>query len=136
MAPVSQPRGSSFEDAKMRYVDVVEALKQGTVVFNSAGASISPLGTMCLAAMDAFQLPNCLNLYVTAKGTTTLAPPHTDKQDVFVLQSCGAKRWRVFEPPAPAAKPNGAPRARPLSRLCAGCSQLSLGSANGALPAS
>ena len=120
MAPVSQPRGSSFEDAKMRYVDVVEALKQGTVVFNSAGASISPLGTMCLAAMDAFQLPNCLNLYVTAKGTTTSAPPHTDKQDVFVLQSCGAKRWRVFEPPPPAAKPNGAsPNLPTSSRLCA-----------------
>ena len=67
---------------------------------------------MCLAAMDAFELPLCLNLYVTARGTSTSAPPHTDKQDVFVLQSCGAKRWRVFEPPAPAAKPNADPLAR------------------------
>ena len=112
MAPVSQPRGPSFEDAKMRYVDVEEALKQGTVVFNSAGAHIPILGTMCLAAMDAFQLPNCLNLYVTAKGTATSAPPHTDKQDVFVLQSCGAKRWRVYEPPPPASKPHADPLAR------------------------
>ena len=52
-------------------------------------------GTICLAAIDAFELPNCLNLYVTKKGTSTSAPPHTDKQDVFVLQSAGAKRWRV-----------------------------------------
>ena len=112
MAPVSQPRGSSFEDAKMRYVDVERALTQGTVVFNSAGAHIPALGTMCLAALDAFGLPNCLNLYVTAKGTATSAPPHTDKQDVFVLQSCGAKRWRVYEPPPPARKPDADPLAR------------------------
>ena len=112
MAPVSQPRGASFEDAKMRYVDVADAMKKGTVVFNSAGAHIAPLGTMCLAALDAFDVPNCLNLYVTAKGTSTSAPPHTDKQDVFVLQSCGAKRWRVYEPPAPAKKPNADPLAR------------------------
>ena len=39
MAPVSVPRGASFEDAKMRHVDVLAAMKKGTVVFNSAGAS-------------------------------------------------------------------------------------------------
>jgi len=112
MAPVSKPRGASFEDAKMRYVDVVEALKTGTVVFNSAGAHIPRLGTMCVAALDAFELPNCLNLYCTARGMSTSAPPHTDKQDVLVLQSCGAKRWRVFEPPPPHARPQADPLAR------------------------
>ena len=30
MAPVSQPRGPAFEDAKMRYIDVAEALTKGT----------------------------------------------------------------------------------------------------------
>jgi len=112
MAPVSQPRGPSFEDAKMRFIDVETAMSQGTVVFNSAGAHIPALGTMCLAALDAFDLPNCLNLYVTAKGTSTSAPPHTDKQDVFVLQACGAKRWRVFGPPSPSKKPLADPLAR------------------------
>ena len=97
-----------------------EALKSGTVVFNSAGFNmpkvhlayiylasptsplqlpyislISPLYLPCisrqlasvsLAALDAFGLPNCLNLYLTAAGMRTSAPPHTDKQDVFVLQ--------------------------------------------------
>ena len=90
-----------------------EALKSGTVVFNSAGfnmpkvhlAYISPtspvylpdisphlpcisrqLASVSLAALDAFGLPNCLNLYLTAAGMRTSAPPHTDKQDVFVLQ--------------------------------------------------
>ena len=82
------------------------------VVFNSAGAHVPRLGTACLAAMDAFGLPNCLNLYVTARGTVKSAPPHTDKQDVFVLQSGGAKRWRVYEPPPPRAKPHADPLAR------------------------
>lgn len=111
MAAVSQPRGPSFEEAKMRYCDVEAALAGGTVVFNSAGAHIPKLGAFCLAALDAFELPNCLNLYCTGKGTVTSAPPHTDKQDVFVLQTCGAKHWRVYDPPPPdkrcAAAPSG-----------------------------
>jgi len=93
---------------------VQEALKSGTVVFTSAGFNmpkvhlpyISPasplhlplhlplylpcisrqLASVSLAALDAFGLPNCLNLYLTAAGMRTSAPPHTDKQDVFVLQ--------------------------------------------------
>ena len=112
MAPVSQPRGSSFEDAKMRYVDVAAAIRKGTVVFNSAGAHIPKLGAYCLAALDAFELPNCLNLYLTGAGVSTSAPPHTDKQDVFVLQTCGAKHWRVFAPPPPHKKPLSDPLAR------------------------
>ena len=77
---------------------MTDALSKGTVVFNSAGAHIPELGTVCLAAIDAFEMPNCLNLYVTQKGTSTSAPPHTDKQDVFVLQSAGAKRWSRSPP--------------------------------------
>ena len=95
MAAVSQPRGPSFEDAKMRYCDVAAALSGGTVVFNSAGAHIPKLGAFCLAALDAFELPNCLNLYCTGKGTVTSAPPHTDKQDVFVI--CGYPRPNSVE---------------------------------------
>ena len=87
MAPVSLPRGNSFEDAKMRWIDVRAALDDGTVVFNSAGGLIPKLAAFSLAALDAFELPNCLNLYLTGRGVATSAPPHTDKQDVFVLQA-------------------------------------------------
>ena len=124
MAQVSQPRGSSYADAKMRYCDVQEALKSGTVVFNSAGFNIPKLAAVSLAAIDAFGLPNCLNLYLTAAGMRTSAPPHTDKQDVFVLQTAGSKHWRVFDPPPPAQKADADPLARgkahdalPLSEL-------------------
>ena len=87
MAPVSLPRGNAFEDAKMRWIDVRAALDDGTVVFNSAGGLIPKLAAFSLAALDAFELPNCLNLYLTGRGVATSAPPHTDKQDVFVLQA-------------------------------------------------
>ena len=61
--------------------------------------------TQCLAALDAFGLPAGLNLYLTAAGTPVSAPPHSDKQDVFVVQTAGKKRWRVYAPPPPARKP-------------------------------
>ena len=38
-------------------------------------------------------------MYCTARGMRTSAPPHTDRQDVVVVQMEGAKRWRVFTPP-------------------------------------
>lgn len=114
MATVGQPRGSSFEDAKLRPEDVRQAMakRSGTVVFNSVGASVAPLAGVCLDAVESFCLPVALNLYLTAPGQATSAPPHTDKQDVFVLQSQGRKRWRVYTPPVPAKKPEVCPFAR------------------------
>ncbi|CAM9321032.1 unnamed protein product [Ascophyllum nodosum] len=114
MAQVSQPRGKSFEDAKLRFEEVQQALreKSGTVVVNSAGAYMRPLAGVCLEAVEALDMPVCLNLYITAAGQRTSAPPHTDKQDVFVMQTQGRKRWRVFSPPPPQAKPKADPMAR------------------------
>lgn len=54
---------------------------------NSAGAYIRPLAGICLEVMEALDIPVCLNLYITAAGQKTSAPPHTDKQDVFVMQT-------------------------------------------------
>ena len=44
------------------------------------GFNIPKLASVSLAALDAFGLPNCLNLYLTAAGQKTSAPPHTAKQ--------------------------------------------------------
>ena len=103
MAAVSKPRGTSFQDAKLRYEDVLEAMamKSGTVVFNSAGGFMPPMARVCLECLEAFKLPNALNMYLTAAGQQVSAPPHTDKQDVFVIQTQGQKRWRVYRPPPP-----------------------------------
>jgi hypothetical protein len=114
MAAVSTPRGSTFEDAKLRFSDVQVALKKtsGTVVFNSAGGFIPPLAGVCLQTMNAFDLPVAINMYLTNPGQQLSAPPHTDKQDVFVLQTQGRKHWRVFKPPAPGAMPKADPYTR------------------------
>jgi hypothetical protein len=127
MAAVSTPRGSSFDDAKLRFEDVQMALKQtsGTVVFNSAGGFIPKLAGVCLDALNAFQYPTALNMYLTNAGQRTSAPPHTDKQDVFVLQTQGYKRWRVFAPPPTSRMPKADPYARGKSKDVLDLSELS-----------
>ena len=99
---VSKPRGSSFEDARMTLNEVKTSLTKGTVIFNAIGAHIPKLAGPTLACCDASSLPNALNMYVTAAGMKTSAPPHTDRQDVVVVQTQGRKHWRVYTPPNPA----------------------------------
>jgi hypothetical protein len=84
----------------------------GTVVFNSAGGFIPVLAEVCLEALNVFQLPVAMNVYLTNPGQKVSAPPHTDKQDVFVLQMQGQKHWRVYAPPDPAKMPRADPFAR------------------------
>lgn len=114
MAAVSKPRGSTFEDAKLKFneVDQVIKAKSGTVVFNSAGGFIPQLAGVCLQCTNAFDLPCAINMYLTAAGQELSAPPHTDKQDVFVLQTQGQKHWRVYSPPPPSRMPRADPFAR------------------------
>ena len=109
---VSNPRGDSFEEARMTYEQVLAALEKGTVIFNAAGAHIPRLAGPCLACCDATSTPNALNIYVTAAGKRTSAPPHTDKQDVVVVQTSGKKYWRIYAPTDPANKPSADPFAR------------------------
>ena len=89
----------------MTYEDVLSALDKGTVIFNAAGAHIPKLAGPCLAFTDGTNTPNALNMYITAAGMRTSAPPHTDKQDVVVIQSTGKKFWRVYAPTDPTLKP-------------------------------
>lgn len=114
MAQVSTPRGSSFEDAKLRYEDVLSSLKKtsGTVVFNSAGGFIPPLANVCLQTVNAFNLPVAINMYLTNPLQKLSAPPHTDKQEVFVLQTQGYKHWRIYAPSDPSKTPKTDPYAR------------------------
>ena len=51
-----------------------------TLTLRTPGFNIPKLASVSLAALDAFGLPNCLNLYLTAAGQQISAPPHTDKQ--------------------------------------------------------
>jgi len=105
VAPVSTPRGSSFQDARMTMDQVKVALDKGTVIFNTAGSHIPKLAGSALACTDASSLPCASNLYVTAAGKRTSAPPHTDRQDVIIVQTQGKKHWRVFTPPDQSLNP-------------------------------
>ena len=110
---VSVPSGSSFEEARMTLEQVKSALEVGTVIFNNIGAHIPKLAGPTLACTDAMNLPGAVNMYCTARGMRTSAPPHTDRQDVVVVQMEGAKRWRVFTPPTDGnVKPSADPFAR------------------------
>lgn len=60
---------------------------------------MQPMARICLDAMNAFHLPTALNIYITNSGQRLSAPLHTDKQDVFVMQTSGRKHWRVYSPP-------------------------------------
>ena len=102
MQPVGgDRRGRSFQDSRLAFEDVMGA--KGSVIFNSAGAYISStLSATSLAALDGLDgavSGVCLNMYVTRGDAKVSAPPHTDKQDVTVVQTQGRKHWRVFSPP-------------------------------------
>lgn len=99
---------------RTQWCDVEEALKGGTIYFNTAGSLWKNLGGLCRLVGYAFGLPPNVNVYCTPPSCELSVPLHTDKQDVFVFQSQGSKRWRVYAPP---------PRAKgkdPLSRGKAG----------------
>lgn len=102
---MSTPKGESFDEARMTFEDVEAALEKGTVILNAIGAHVPKLAAPSLACTDATSLPNAINLYVTSAGTRTSAPPHTDKQDVLVVQTSGQKHWRVFNPTDASRKP-------------------------------
>jgi len=84
---------------KATWEEVEEALKGGTIYFNTAGSLWPNLGALCRLTNAAFGIPSNANVYITPPGVTASVPPHTDRQDVIVLQTAGAKRWRVFAPP-------------------------------------
>lgn len=91
----------SFQALRLHWKTVLNT--PNTIIFNSAGAYISSiLSATSLAALhglDGAAVGIALNLYVTPANVRTSAPPHTDKQDVVVVQTQGRKRWRVYSPP-------------------------------------
>jgi uncharacterized RmlC-like cupin family protein len=115
----------AFLQSRVSFADLENA--KGTVIFNSAGAyTSSTLAATCLAALDGMNTYHddtttststavgvCLNMYVTTSGTAkTSAPPHTDMQDVVVLQTQGRKHWKVYSPPDNRVKPSANPFSR------------------------
>ena len=80
-------------------LEVRRPARQRVPVARSTPGS-SRLGAPCAAAVLAFDLPVGANCYASGPGLDTSAPPHSDRQEVFVVQCSGKKRWVVYEPPA------------------------------------
>eukprot|EP00927_Polykrikos_kofoidii_P053576 TRINITY_DN48181_c0_g1_i1.p1 TRINITY_DN48181_c0_g1~~TRINITY_DN48181_c0_g1_i1.p1 ORF type:complete len:578 (+),score=125.10 TRINITY_DN48181_c0_g1_i1:94-1827(+) len=75
-----------------------EALLDGaSCVVNHAEFIWEPLWRLCLRLRRQL-LHVYANTYVTPPTTQTV-PPHADDRDVFVLQLCGSKHWRVYGTP-------------------------------------
>jgi Cupin superfamily protein len=98
-----------------QWSDVEDALRGGTIYFNTAGSLWSNLGGLCRLFGYAFGLPPNVNVYCTPPSCSLSVPLHTDKQDVFVFQSQGTKRWRIYAPP-PRSSFKGGIQVDPLAR--------------------
>lgn len=94
-------------------------------MINSAGGFVPRLAGVCLETVNALQLPVAVNVYLTNPGQKTSAPPHTDKQDVFVLQTSGYKHWRVYRPPPVSRMPRADPYSRGKGKDILSLSELS-----------
>ena len=93
---------SSLKDdvaRKTTWAEVEDALNGGTIYFNNAGSLWPGIGALCRMCIDAFGIPSNVNVYVTPNGVNVSVPPHTDRQDVLVMQTTGEKHWKVYAPP-------------------------------------
>jgi len=130
----STSTSGAFQESRLSFAHIQAA--QGTVILNSAGAYIShTLAASSLAALDGMDgavAGLCLNVYITPRHAHVSAPPHTDYQDVVVVQTQGRKHWRIYSPPTtsctdnPFARGKGVGNDLPLSLLESSGSKLLL----------
>jgi len=105
LAPGKPPAGCELLVMKgmqptQEYDDVgpcAALLDGGSCVVNHAEFVWPPLTRLCRELRQSL-LHVYANCYVTPPGSQAVAP-HADDRDVFVLQLCGRKRWRIFGPP-------------------------------------
>ena len=100
---IGQAKAHSFmADQETKYeateASVRQGLEMGTWVISS-GNSLSPkLAHICRALQNSFQVPFVTtNVYTSRLDSPITAPLHTDRFDSFIMQTEGAKRWRIFD---------------------------------------
>ena len=102
--PIAGAASGHYDDSPMQTMtraDVRAALQNGTVFFNHAMMGFPTLAALSTLMTDSFGLPANVNVYVTPPNLDVSVPPHTDGQDVLIVQTEGKKRWRVFDMPPP-----------------------------------
>jgi len=102
--PIAGAASGHYDDSPMQTMtraDVKAALRNGTVFFNHAMLGFPTLAALSTLMTESFGLPGNLNIYITPPNLNVSVPPHTDGQDVLIVQTEGKKRWRVFDMPPP-----------------------------------
>lgn len=88
-------RNSSTADNDKLFV----LFNQGnTLIINSGNSSILKLINYCADLERELQLRLQFNIYITPVNAQGFAP-HYDDHDVFILQTTGTKRWRLYHSP-------------------------------------
>ena len=72
-----------------------------TLSINKAGYVWPWVADICRIAIGALGLYANVNLYATREGAEVAIPAHNDRQDVFILQLQGHKRWVLYRPVDP-----------------------------------
>ncbi|CAJ1344953.1 unnamed protein product [Effrenium voratum] len=83
--------------AERKPIQLKLGLETGSWVISS-GNSLSPnLAEVCQALQSSFQVPFVTtNVYISRLDSPVTAPLHTDRFDSFIMQTEGAKRWRIY----------------------------------------
>jgi len=99
---IGQVKAHSFmadesETPKLTEAAARQGLETGSWVISS-GNSLSPnLAEVCQALQSSFQVPFVTtNVYISRLDSPVTAPLHTDRFDSFIMQTEGAKRWRIY----------------------------------------
>jgi ribosomal protein L16 Arg81 hydroxylase len=106
-APVPTPQYTTSVEVKgMPVSGVVELVKlfaeyqQGaTITIDNLQRSFVPLARMCASMERFFSHAAQANVYLTPPNAHGFNP-HYDTHDVFILQTAGFKRWRLYGAPA------------------------------------
>lgn len=100
--------------ASIAEIGMREALAlDGNLLFKAAGEYLPQAALLALAVLDVLELCSVTaNVYVARGGQPVSRAAHTDAQAVFVLQTSGAKHWRVYAPPDATATPDVEPLER------------------------
>jgi len=81
-------------------------LKRGTAIFNAFTLQNELVAGLSSLFTQMMGFPAIANVYVTGPGLKVSARPHNDLQDVFIVQTAGSKRWRVWPGPDEVYRPH------------------------------
>lgn len=97
---VSNGSARSWESSRIVHAAAVnDAMKNATIFVNYVWNILPQTTVINEAIVEGLGLQSNTNLYATEPGLRFDSVPHSDQQDVFILQCQGRKHWKVWTPP-------------------------------------